>query len=130
MRRFYAPVQASHAPAHELHNGGFAPYAEVPARAEAIRAAIGTTEVPADRGEAPIAAVHDPAYLAFLRDAPRLWAEAGRPGDAIPYAFPIVGRRPLALSRIDALLGAHSFDATTPITPQACVAASADCALP
>ncbi|NJR77673.1 histone deacetylase family protein [Sphingomonas corticis] len=119
MRSFFHPAQAHHAPARELHNGGFADYAEVPARAAAIRAAIGATQVPTDRGEAPIAAVHDPAYLAFLRDAPRLWREAGRPGDAIPYAFPIVGRRPLAPARIDALIGLHSFDATTPITPEA-----------
>jgi acetoin utilization deacetylase AcuC-like enzyme len=48
-----------------------------------------------------------------------LWAEAGRPGDAIPYAFPVVGRRPLRLDRIDAQMGLYSFDATTPITAEA-----------
>ncbi len=116
MRRFYAPQQALHAPALELHNGAFTAYAEVPERAATILAAIGGAEPPPDRGRAPIAAVHDAAYLDFLRDAPALWRAAGRPGDAIPYAFPIVGRRPLALSRVDALLGAHAFDATTPIT--------------
>jgi len=116
MRRFFAPEQLTHAPAAELHNGGFTAYAEVPARAEAILAAIGGAERPADRGEAPVAAVHDPGYLAFLRDAPGLWAAAGRSGDAIPYAFPVVGRRPLTLDRIDALLGRYGFDATTPIT--------------
>lgn len=117
MRRFYSPVQARHAPVQELHNGGFAAYAETPARVAAILAAIGPTEEPEDRGEAPIARVHDRAYLDFLKAVPRLWREAGRAGDAIPYAFPVVGRRPLSLSRIDALLGAHAFDATTPITP-------------
>jgi acetoin utilization deacetylase AcuC-like enzyme len=116
MRHFFAPAQRTHAPARELHNGGFTAYAEVPARAEAILAAIGGAEQPADRGEAPILAVHDPAYVRFLKDAPALWAAAGRTGDAIPYAFPVVGRRPLNLTRIDALLGAHAFDATTPIT--------------
>jgi len=116
MHAFYSPVQARHAPVQELHNGGFAAYAETPARIDAVLAAIGPTDVPQDRGIAPIARVHDAAYLDFLNAAPRLWREAGRPGDAIPYAFPIVGRRPLALSRIDALLGAHAFDATTPIT--------------
>jgi acetoin utilization deacetylase AcuC-like enzyme len=117
MRKFHAPPQARHAPERELHNGAFTAYAEVPGRAAAILAAIGGAEPPRDRGEAAIAAVHDPAYLAFLREAPALWAAAGREGDAIPYAFPIVGRRPLTLSRIDALMGAHAFDATTPITP-------------
>ena len=30
------------------------------------------------------------------------WRAAGRDGDAFPYTFPVVGRRPLDLSRIDA----------------------------
>jgi acetoin utilization deacetylase AcuC-like enzyme len=116
MRRFFSPAQLAHAPAQELHNGGFTSYAEVPARAETILRAIGGAEAPADRGEAPIAAVHDGGYLRFLQDAPRLWREAGRAGEAIPYAFPVVARRPLRLDRVDALLGQYSFDATTPLT--------------
>ncbi len=116
MRRFFAPAQLTHAPARELHNGGFTAYAETPARAAAILTTIGGAEQPADRGEAPILAVHDAGYVQFLKDAPALWQAASRPGDAIPYAFPIVGRRPLNLTRIDALLGRYSFDATTPIT--------------
>ncbi len=116
MRIFYDDAQRDHAPARELHNGAFAAYAETPARVEAMLKAVGPTETPADRGEAPILAVHDAAYVGFLKEAPRLWQEAGRPGDAIPYAFPIRGRRPLRLDRVDALLGAHAFDATTPIT--------------
>ena len=116
MRRFFSPAQTTHAPAQELHNGAFTDYAEKPSRAQAILDAIGGAEQPGDYGVAPIEAVHDADYLAFLRDAARLWEEAGRPGQAIPYAFPIVGRRPLALSRVDALLGRHAFDATTPLT--------------
>jgi acetoin utilization deacetylase AcuC-like enzyme len=116
MRRFFSPAQAAHAPARELHNGGFTAYAETPARAAAILSAIGGAEEPEDRGEAAILAVHDAGYVRFLKDAPALWATAGRPGDAIPYAFPVVGRRPLKLDRIDALMGRYSFDATTPIT--------------
>jgi len=117
MRMFFDDRQRAHAPTQELHNGGFTTYAEMPARVDAILAALGPIETPADRGEAAILAVHSPAYVAFLKDAARLWREAGRTGDAIPYAFPIRGRRPLDLTRIDALIGAHSFDATTPITP-------------
>lgn len=125
MRRFFAPAQLGHAPRQELHNGAFAAYAETPARAEEILAAIGGAEMPPDRGVAPIAAVHATDYLGFLQDAPRLWREAGRPGDAIPYAFPIVGRRPLRLDGIDALMGRYAFDATTPITPATWAAAYA-----
>ena len=116
MRIFCNPQrQRAHAPAVELHNGGFTPYAETPGRLDAILAAVGPTECPPDRGLAPILAVHDADYVGFLQEAPTLWRQAGRSGDAIPYAFPIVGRRPLALSRVDALLGAHAFDATTPL---------------
>ncbi len=116
MRLFFDPAQLAHAPVQELHNGAFTAYAETPTRAEAILRAIGKTERPGNRGEGPILAVHTAAYVDFLKAAPRLWREAGRSGEAIPYTFPIVGRRPLALSRVDALLGAHSLDATTPIT--------------
>jgi acetoin utilization deacetylase AcuC-like enzyme len=116
MRGFFDPRQKLHAPAKELWNGGFVDYAEVPRRADSILAAIGATELPDDRGDAPILAVHDAAYCDLLKQAPALWRAAGRQGDAIPYAFPVVGRRPLNLGRIDALLGAHAFDATTPIT--------------
>ena len=119
MRCFHDPRQALHAPACELHNGGFVPYAETPARLDAILAAIGAVERPADRGEGPILAVHTPDYVDFLKTAPARWAAAGRPGDAIPYVFPVVRRRPLTLSRIDAAMGRYSIDATTPITPAA-----------
>ncbi len=131
MRCFYDPAQAAHAPAQELHNGAFMAYAETPARIDAILRAIGATELPTGYGIAPIEAVHPRAYLDVLRQAPALWQAAGRPGDAIPYTFPVVGRRPLTLSRIDALLGAHAFDATTPITADTwrAVYASAQCAL-
>lgn len=116
MKRFFSPRQLAHAPAQELHNGAFTNYAETPDRARAILAAIGGADVPPDRGLAPIAAVHPPDYLAFLAEAPARWRDAGRPGDAIPYAFPVVGRRALDLTRIDALMGRYSFDATSPIT--------------
>lgn len=116
MRAFFSSHQLDHSPAAELHNGSFVPYAEVPARARTILAAIGGAEAPVDHGMAPIAAVHDAMYLGFLRDAPSLWTEAGRTGDAMPYAFPVVGRRTVPLRRIDALLGRHGFDAVTPIT--------------
>jgi acetoin utilization deacetylase AcuC-like enzyme len=115
MRIVFDPRQLAHAPALELHNGGFVPFAESASRAEAIRAVLGPFEAPADHGEAPLRGVHSDAYLAFLRSAYQDWRAAGRDGDAAGYAWPVVGRRPLALDRIDARLGAHSFDASSPI---------------
>jgi acetoin utilization deacetylase AcuC-like enzyme len=115
MRAFFDSRQLQHSPVAELHNGGFAPYQETPDRAGSILDAIGPTERPQDQGSAPILAVHSAEYVEFLKSAHALWRAAGRDGDPIPYTWPIVGRRPLRLARIDALLGRFSFDATTPI---------------
>lgn len=115
MRCVFDPRQLAHAPAAELHNGGFVPYAETPARAEAVLAALGAVDAAVDHGEAPLRAVHDEAYLAFLWSAHKDWRAAGRIGDASGYAWPVVRRRGLALDRIDAKLGAFSFDASSPI---------------
>jgi acetoin utilization deacetylase AcuC-like enzyme len=115
MRCFFDPRQLSHAPRQELHNGGFVPFAETPARAEAILAAIGAAEPPADHGEAPLRAVHSEDYLAFLWAAHKDWLAAGRAGDAAGYAWPVVRRRLLKLDRIDAKLGQFSMDASSPI---------------
>ena len=115
MRRFFAPRQLSHAPAVELHNGAFEPHADRPSRAEAILAAIGGAEQPVDHGEEPLLAVHPRAYVGFLKNAWADWRAAGRPGDAIGYTWPVARRRPLDLDRIDARLGLHSYDASTPV---------------
>ncbi|MGY2734332.1 histone deacetylase family protein [Sphingomonas sp. UYP23] len=118
MRNFFSPAQLGHAPARELHNGGFTDYAETPSRAQRVAAAIGGAEAPTDHGMAAIEAVHTADYLAFLREAPARWSAAGRPGDAMGYVWPIVGRRALKLDRIDGQIGRYSFDASTPLTAQ------------
>lgn len=131
MRCFYDPGQLAHAPARELHNGAFVPYAETPARAAAIAATLGATELPQDRGEGPIRAAHDAGYVDFLKTAPARWAEAGRPGDVMGYVWPTRRRPGLKLDRIDALVGQYSIDVVTPLTPQSWDAAyrSTQCAL-
>ena len=118
MIKVFDPRQLTHAPAQEFHNGGWAPHADVPSRAESIVAAMGDTSPPRDFGLDPIRAVHAPDYLDFLQSAHAMWRDAGRAGDAVGYVWPVVGRRPLTLSRIDALLGRFSYDAGTPITAQ------------
>jgi acetoin utilization deacetylase AcuC-like enzyme len=117
MRCFWDERQRAHAPAAEFFNGSLHPASEHEGRVDAILAAIGPTETPEDRGTEPLLRVHSPAYLDLLRDAHRDWLAAGREGDAFPYTFPIVGRRAPSLSRIDARLGQHSFDTSTPIGP-------------
>jgi acetoin utilization deacetylase AcuC-like enzyme len=115
MRCFWDERQRLHAPEKELHNGAFVPFAESPARADALLAALGPVEAPADFGEAPLRRVHSALYLDFLKGAWDEWRAAGRPGDAAGYVWPAVRRRPLALERVDAKLGLHSIDASTPV---------------
>ncbi|HET9429509.1 MAG TPA: histone deacetylase family protein [Allosphingosinicella sp.] len=115
MRLFFDPRQLAHAPVQELHNGAFVPSAEHAGRVESVLAAIGTTEAVFDHGEGPLRAVHSEDYLAFLWSAFQDWRSEGRPGDAGGYVWPVVGRRPLKLDRIDARLGLYSFDASSPI---------------
>ena len=107
--------QLAHAPTRELHNGGWVAYQEAPDRAASICASIGTVIAAQDWGLDPLKAVHDADYLSFLQRAYRDWKAAGRDGDAIGYVWPVVGRRALNLTRIDAHLGRFSYDASTPI---------------
>ena len=115
MRIFWDERQRLHAPQYEFFNGGLHPAAEHPGRVDSILAAIGATEPPRDHGEAPLLRVHPRHYLDFLKSAHADWRAAGRDGDAIPYSFPAVRRRPLDLSRIDARLALYNYDTSTPI---------------
>ena len=115
MRVFWDERQRRHAPAQELHNGAFVPYAEHGGRIDSMLAALGPTDAVADRGEAPLLRVHPRPYLDFLKTAFADWKAAGRPGDASGYIWPVVGRRALDLDRIDARLGQYSLDASTPV---------------
>ncbi len=115
MRLFVDGRQALHQPLRELHNGDWASYAESVDRLVAVERHFDGWGAVSDFGMEPLGAVHAPAYLDFLARAHGDWVAAGRSGDAIGYAFPVVGRRPLTLRRIDADLGAFGFDAATPI---------------
>ena len=115
MKCFWDERQRGHAPAGEFFNGAVHPAAEHPGRVDAILDAIGLVEMPDDLGLEPIERVHSAEYIHFLRTAHDQWRTAGRDGDAFPYTFPVVQRRPLNLERIDALLGQYSFDTSTPI---------------
>jgi acetoin utilization deacetylase AcuC-like enzyme len=108
--------QLAHAPAVEMHNGGWVPHVDKPARAGEVAERLGLGEAVAhDFGRAPLERVHTGEYLDFLESAYARWTGAGRDGDAIAYAWPVVRRRSLRLDRIDAQLGRFSFDAGTPI---------------
>ncbi|MEO1476199.1 MAG: histone deacetylase family protein [Pseudomonadota bacterium] len=120
---FYSEHQLHHAPARELQDGEMVPYAEKPERLTSILAAVGSVRPAEDHGIDPITDVHDKGYIDFLQSAHKEWQVAGRPGDAFPYAFPIRGRRPLDLDRIDAKLGRYAYDCGTPIAEHTWTAA-------
>ena len=117
MRCFWDERQRAHAPVSEFFNGALHPAAEHPGRVDAILSAIGPTEPVLDRGMEPLLRVHSPDYLAFLQSAHADWRAAEREGDAFPYTFPVVRRRPLTFDRIDAKLGQYSYDTSSPIGP-------------
>jgi acetoin utilization deacetylase AcuC-like enzyme len=113
---YFDDRQLAHDPTRELHNGGWADYAEKPSRAESIAKQFATLEPVVDHGLNSLLRVHSPEYIDFLRSAHEAWQAAGRAGDAIGYTWPIARRRELHLDRIDARLGQYSYDAATPIT--------------
>ena len=115
MHSFWDERQRLHAPAGEFFNGQMHRAAESPARVGAILDSIGTAKAPTDQGLEPILKVHEAGYLDFLKTAHESWLAAGRSGDALPYTFPLVGRRPCKWDRIDATIGYYSFDTSTPI---------------
>lgn len=131
MRMFFDSRQLAHAPLQEMHNGAFVPYAETPARAQALCSGVHATQPPTDHKEAPILKVHDAGYVEFLKTAHARWVAAGRPGDVMGYVWPIVRRRALDLTRIDALAGQYSMDSSTPLTADSWTSAywSTQCAL-
>ncbi|MBV7267496.1 histone deacetylase family protein [Erythrobacter ani] len=131
MQIFFDDRQCLHDPKRELHNGDWTDYFESASRARAIGSTVGKADAPGDFGEAPIASVHSPEYIQFLKTAMTRWREAGRSGDAIGYVWPVVRRRALQFGRIDADLGQYSMDASTPLTEGTWEAAywNAQCAI-
>ncbi|NEX93241.1 histone deacetylase family protein [Caulobacter sp. 17J65-9] len=115
MFKVFDPRQLAHAPALEMHNGAWVDHVDRPARAQTVADRLAITTQARDFGRAPLQRVHSAEYLDFLEVVHRRWSDAGRLGDAVGYTWPVVGRRPLRLDRIDALLGRFSYDAGTPV---------------
>lgn len=122
MRVIVNPKHAAHAPPGEWEGGVVIPSYESPARVGAIRAALEAAggfafEEPPKPDEGCVAAVHHPAYVAYLREAS---AEARRARDPAakqlwPTVFPF-GPNPRATGT-RALHGLYCFDTYTPILP-------------
>lgn len=126
----WSDSHSDHQPQAEIWVGIRAAAAEVPQRAEAIRAALqkaGAREVPAERHpDECLLAVHDGALLDYLSSAWRGWRASGLTEDpgqdrVVPYLFPhpgLVGglgvKPPTAAS---ALAGHYAYDTMTLIGP-------------
>ncbi len=131
MKVFWNPIQLTHAPAFFLVRGQTRPNFEVPARAEALVAACRdmglTINAPPPVDIAALLAVHEPEYLAFLRDGHAAWSELPEKGAEIvanshpsPEMLASGGRMP---SGIVGQAGWFTTDAACPIGPNTWTAA-------
>jgi acetoin utilization deacetylase AcuC-like enzyme len=115
-----------HEPEAEVWVGTRTPATEVPARALAIREALlntGTPEVPAvAHDDSALLAVHDPAFVEFLRTAWEEWSAAELPTDrVVPYVFARAeltsGRQPATPAAVWARPGLFAYDTMTLVGP-------------
>jgi len=134
------PVHALHRGRQEMHRGRLVDCHEVPERldqvqAELLRRGMGPVQVPPEPADldAALARVHSPRYLEFMRHAWDEWLAidpVGHAGlDALPSVWPGRGMRHDVLPHnFAARIGLFSFDAGTPITAGAWIAARAGAA--
>lgn len=136
MKVFWDPAQLQHAPRFFLQRGVLRANLEVPARAEALLEACQASGLhpmrppPSDR--AALEAVHSPANLDFLRDAPAAWR---RLPDHGPELVPNIHPSPEMLANgaqpsdmVVGQLGWYTADTSCPITEATWPSAAADVA--
>lgn len=122
MKIFYPPIEQTHTPEFEIDHGQFVAHPDSPARTREILAAIererlGTVVAvspPDDVGF--IEAVHDPEYIAFLREFWPSWEAAfpNRP-EAVPHTFALRDRFPSRPQARETQLGWWVLDTGTPL---------------
>ena len=139
MKIFWDPAQLRHAPRFFLQRGVVRANFEVPARAEALldgcRALGLDPAVPAPPDRAALEAVHAPAYLDFLRDAPAAWDQLPDHGpELVPNIHPSPemlanGAQPSPM--VVGQLGWYTADTSCPIGAETwpAAAAAAACAI-
>lgn len=120
MRAILNPKHDAHVPPSEVENGAVIPCYETPPRLAAIRSALEsaggfTFEEPPVASEESLAAVHDPAFIAYLREAAAELrrARGSSPRERWPTVFPY-GPHPRAGGE-RSLRGQFCFDTYTPI---------------
>ena len=105
----------------ELIDGRFVTPFERPERMDIIMQRIADVQLgkivkPREFGLDPIARVHTPEFIEFMRTAHANWRHSHGETDAMPICWPTRTFRQKAPTAIDGLLSYYSFDAATPIT--------------
>ena len=132
----WSPATRLHDPRHEVWVGVATPAAEVAQRVDVILEALSDYSLVEASGSAsgPLAAVHSPEMLAFLRTASERWADGGYAAEVgqervVPYLFPtraMTGELPLTVpARVHAEAGTYSYDTMTSVGPGTWSAAEA-----
>lgn len=114
----------------ELHDGAIVAPFECPERIDlvlsALRKAAFEVRAPSDYGLAPVLAVHDADYIAFLENCWQAWHAAGHEGEAIPNIWPARTLRSDKIPRsVSGQLGYYALAAETSITEGTFAAAMA-----
>ncbi len=138
MKAFWDPAQLLHTPHFFLQRGQVRPNFERPERADALLEGLAAAGIPVLMPpavqRAALEAVHDPAYLDFLQDAPAAWAALA---DAGPEMVPNIHPSPEMLAQggtaggLIGRLGWFTADTSCPIGPHtwSAAAAAAACAV-
>lgn len=119
MKFVHHPDAAMHRPATYFNKGLLRSLPEKPERVDALAAVItkrghGLIR-PDDHGYAPLAAVHTPAYLAFLETAHARWIAAGDMGEVVLPNVHRMQRAPSYPTGIVGQVGWHMFDTACPM---------------
>lgn len=119
MKAIFDDRQRAHDPKNFMANGQSLPNPEQPRRAEVLSAAAAQAgcnfEAPQDHGLGPIAAVHSPEYLTFLKTIHTRWSRIeGASDEVIPNIHP--DRRTASYPRSAVgQAGYHQADTACPI---------------
>ena len=119
MKAFFDDRQWKHNPKHFMANGTMLPNPEQPERINRLmlgaKAAGCSFEAPSDAGLGPIAAVHSPEYLGFLKSIHTRWRRIEGAGEeVIPNIHPASRRDSYPKSAVGQA-GYHQADTACPI---------------
>jgi len=119
MQFVHHPDAALHNPVTYFNKGQLRALPEKPERVEALASLIAargeTLILPNDYGPGPRAAVHTPAYLAFLETAHSRWVAVPGMGDIVIPNVHRMQRVPSYPTGIVGMAGWHTFDTACPI---------------